>query len=77
MREFFKNLAHQVARGSRHCIAVPAWKTPQGFCHLPVIDDLEKLGYNRIDFKHASDEDLIYHRTDQIVARELLVLTRK
>jgi hypothetical protein len=41
-----------------------------------VLDDLAKIGYNRIDFTCASLEELLYHREDQIVGRELLVLTR-
>lgn len=76
-RGFLKNLAAQTKAGSRHCIALPAWRENEGFRHLSVIDDLDKLGYNRIDFKYAANEDLIYFRPDQIVARELLVLTRK
>lgn len=47
------------------------------FKHLPVVDQISDLGYNRLGFKHASKQDLIYFRPDQIVARELLVLTRK
>jgi SAM-dependent methyltransferase len=46
------------------------------FRHLPLIDSLGDLGYNRISFEHVRDEDLIYYREDQIVARELLVLQR-
>ncbi len=76
-RTFLTNLATQVKTGSRHCVALPAWHIENEFYHLPVIDDLEKLGYNRIDFKYATQQDLIYHRPDQIVARELLVLIRK
>ena len=75
--QFLANLAPQLTPGTRSVIAIPAWRLTRGFLHLPVIDQLEKLGYNRISFAHASEQDLIYHRQDQIVARELLVLTRK
>ncbi|HSX28103.1 MAG TPA: DNA methyltransferase [Candidatus Saccharimonadales bacterium] len=74
---FLKNLQPQLTPGTRLCVAIPAWFVQNRFHHLPVIDQLEELGYNRISFEHASDQDLIYHRHDQIVARELLVLTRK
>lgn len=89
-RKFLENLRPQLKPGTRCCIAVPAWRTSAGaalkhphsgrtmsssFLHLPVVDDLNKIGYNRISFSHAASSDLIYHRPDQIVARELLVVT--
>lgn len=77
IEHFLQNLATQIPSGTRCCIGIPAWRQKNSFLHLPVIDQLEKLGYNRVSFEHASDQDLIYHRDDQIVARELLVLTRK
>ncbi|MGD8374210.1 MAG: DNA methyltransferase [Candidatus Woesebacteria bacterium] len=76
LRDFLENLAKQTKSGTRCAIAVPAWKTQNSLIHLPAVDDLKKMGYNRISFSYANDNDLIYHRTDQIVARELLVLTR-
>jgi tRNA G10 N-methylase Trm11 len=75
--KFLENLCKQLAAGTRCTIAVPAWFDGRKFKHLPVIDDLEKIGYNRISFKHASNHELIYHRSDQMVARELLVITVK
>ncbi len=75
-KKFLQNIARQTAPGFRMCIAVPAWKTKNGFKHLPVLDHLEELGYNRISFVHVETKDLIYHRKDQIVARELVVLIR-
>lgn len=75
--KFLKNIAHQTPSGFRMCIAVPAWKTRKGFYHLPTLDNLDVLGYNRIKFEFSSDKDLIYHRADQTVARELVVLERK
>lgn len=75
--KFLKNLAKQTKPGFRMCIAVPAWSMRNGFVHLPTLDKLSSLGYNRIKFVHASQEELVYHRTDQIVGRELVVLERK
>ena len=77
MKKFLKNIAPQLAPGARLCIGAPAWFTNRGVHHLPVLDDLENLGYNRIDFEHARREDLIYHREDQIVGRELVVLVKE
>lgn len=76
-RAFLANIHPQLPAGTRLCLAVPAWRVKSKFRHLPVIDDLAKLGYNRIDFTHVSNDDLIYFREDQLVARELLVLMRK
>lgn len=74
--KFLSNLAKQITSGTRLCLAVPAWKLPSGFKHLPLLDHLEKLGYNRVSFVHANNEDLVYHRESQIVARELVILVR-
>jgi 2-polyprenyl-3-methyl-5-hydroxy-6-metoxy-1,4-benzoquinol methylase len=84
-KTFLRHLAqHQnviTARKYGHdfvmCLAVPAWRQKQGFKHLPVLDQLESLGYTRVSFVHAKRDDLVYHREGQIVARELVVLKRK
>lgn len=76
-KKFLQNVARQTKPGFRMCIAVPAWHIKGKFKHLPVLDHLEELGYNRMSFVHANTEDLIYHRANQIVGRELVVLTRK
>lgn len=77
LRKSLQNLAGQLAPGSRLCLAVPAWQQSTGqYVHLPTLDHLEELGYNRVSFKHVDDKDLVYARADQIVARELLVLTK-
>lgn len=76
-RKFLRNLAKQTQPGFRVCIGVPAWKTKNGFKHLKTLDSLEELGYTRASYVHVSNEDLIYHRENQIVARELITLIRK
>ncbi len=76
-KKFLQNLAKQTKPGLRMCLAVPAWKTTNGFKHLPVLDRLTDMGYTRLSFVHAKNEDLIYHRENQNVGRELVVLTRK
>jgi tRNA (guanine10-N2)-dimethyltransferase len=78
LKKFLRNLDSQLQASTRLCLAVPAWQTRPGqFHHLPLIDQIEELGYNRVRFEHARDGDLLYYREDQIVARELLVITRK
>jgi tRNA G10 N-methylase Trm11 len=75
---FLKNIAEQIESGTRLCVALPAWHKPNGrFYHLKLLDSLEELGYNRVSFAHVRDEELLYYRPDQVVARELLVITRK
>ena len=76
-KKFMKNLAKQTPSGLSLCLAVPAWKTKHGFKHLSTLDSLEELGYTRMSFVHVRNEDLIYHRDDQFVGRELVVVTRK
>lgn len=76
-RKFLRNVAKQTKSGFRMCIAIPAWKTPSGFKHLKTLDSLEELGYTRTVFSHAETKQLVYHRPEQIVARELVVLIRK
>lgn len=75
---FLKNIRDQTKPGLRLCLALPAWRAPEGrIRHLPLLDHLEEMGYNRVSFEHASAEQLVYYRPDQLVARELLVITRK
>lgn len=76
-KKFFLNVARQTQPGFRMCVGVPAWRTKNGFKHMPVLDHLEELGYNQVSFVHAKTTDLVYRREDQIVARELVVVTRK
>ncbi len=78
IKKFLANIHGQLAPGTRLCLAVPAWQTRAGqFKHLPLIDQIADLGYNRVSFEHARDADLVYYRDNQIVARQLLVITRK
>jgi len=78
IEKFLKNLAEQTQPGLRLCLAVPAWHGPGNkIHHLPLIDHLENIGYNRYRFEHVRDADLVYYRPEQLVGRELLVITRK
>jgi tRNA G10 N-methylase Trm11 len=77
IRKFLENLARQIAPGVRLCIGVPVWYVDSQIYHLKTLDYLEEIGYNRISFVHANNRELIYHRENQIVGRELLVLIRR
>ncbi len=81
---FLKNIATQLPSGTRLCVALPAWYAPDSpnntsgspFLHLKMLDRLSDLGYNRLEFVHAKKSELIYHREDQTVARELTILEK-
>jgi tRNA (guanine10-N2)-dimethyltransferase len=77
IKKFLKNIFNQLKPGSRLCLAIPAWQVkPNLFVHLPLIDHLNTMGYNRLSFGHTQNEKLLYYRDDQFVARELLVLIK-
>lgn len=74
---FLENIARQLAPGTPLCLAIPAWRGRDGrFTHLPLIDRIEELGYQRISLKSVQHRDLLYYRENQVVARELLLLTK-
>ena len=75
-KKFLQNVARQTKPGFKMCIAIPAWFTKYGIKHLPMLDHLTDMGYTRKSFVHALDKDLIYHRDNQIVGRELVILIR-
>lgn len=75
-RGMLDNLHRQLPKGTRLCLAVPAWRYKNGFKHLRTLDYLRELGYNRIEFKFAKQQELIYFREDQLVARELVILVK-
>ena len=75
---FLKNLARQTEPGTRVCVAVPVWRRVDGsMSGLNLLDSVEKLGYNAVKFKNATQPELIYYREGQVVGRELLVLVRR
>lgn len=75
---FLKNIHPQLTPGTPLCLAVPAWRDSNGrITHLPFVRDISKLGYEQVSFRHVKPENLVYYREDQVVARELLILTRR
>ncbi len=76
--QFLKNIHSQLQPGTPLCIAVPAWRDSQGnFSRLPLVNQLGTFGYTPVEFKTAHPDELIYFRSDQVVAREILVMIRK
>jgi len=74
---FLQNIASQLKPGTRLALGMPVWKGRHEFLHLPLLDHLTDMGYTRLRLKHVADKDLIYHRENQIVGRELLVLEKR
>ncbi len=75
--EFLKNIHSQIDAGTKLCLAIPAWHYNNQFISLPLLDQLREIGYNPISFKNLKVQDLIYYRPNQVVARQMLLLTRK
>jgi tRNA G10 N-methylase Trm11 len=74
---FLKNLAAQIPAGTPVCLAVPAWRDSFGhFTYLPLTGRLASLGFSRHTLQHVRNEELIYYREGQVVARQLLILSR-
>ena len=72
---FLKNICTQIDKNTPITIAVPAWLREDGsYSRLDILDEIDKLGYN-VDNK--SREGLLYHREDQVVARDILILRKK
>ena len=72
---FLKNLIGQIGVDAPVVIAVPAWLRLEGnYERLNIIDEIENMGYNVMN---KSREGLLYHRDDQIVARDIIILRKK
>ena len=73
---FLKNIAPQIAENTPLTLAVPAWLRPDGsYSRLNILDEIENLGYN-VE-KKLGASPLLYFRTGQVVAREILILRKK
>lgn len=75
---FLQNIAPQLKPGTPLCLAVPAWRDDHGrLTHLPLTKNVDQYGFDTIHLSHVRPEDMVYFRTDQVVARELLLIQRK
>ena len=73
-----RNLSNQLQSGTPVVMAVPAWLRPDGrYQRLNILDEVGDLGYNVLKYKNLSQEDLLYFRDGQVVAREIIVLRKK
>ena len=73
-----RNLSSQLKSGTPVVMAVPAWLRPDGhYQRLNLLDEISNMGYNVMKYTNSSQEDLLYHRDNQIVAREIIVLRKK
>ncbi|MCL1877193.1 hypothetical protein FWF74_04135 [Candidatus Saccharibacteria bacterium] len=76
LTKFLKNLEQQITPKTGICLAVPCWFVGKRTLHLKLIDNLTQIGFEQI-FYSSDKKPLIYHRENQIVGRELLVLRKK
>ena len=75
MLGFLRNLAGQVRSGTPVVVAMPAWLRPDGnYSRLEILDEIEGLGYN---INNKSREGLLYYRSGQVVARDIIILRKK
>lgn len=78
LRAFLKNIAPQIASGTQLALATPSWLRHDGsYKGVDILDEIDKLGYNAIKYLNATQSDLLYHRENQIVARQIIVLRKK
>lgn len=78
LKGFLRNLHSQIESGTGIVLAIPAWRRENGkYERLGILDDIEEMGYNLKKFRNLRQEDLLYYREGQIVAREIIVLRKK
>ncbi len=70
--KFIANLSPQLPSGAGICLGVPAWYIRDHIHHLPCLAELPRYRLHSV----TTGANLIYHRPDQIVGRELLVLQK-
>ena len=72
---FLKNLVEQIKENTPVVMAIPAWLRPDAtYERLEILDLIGELGYN---VSNKSLDGLIYHRDNQIVARDIIILRKK
>ena len=71
--KFLSNISKQLPSGCGLCIGVPVWFVRDHIHHLPCTNQLDSYRF----VNQTDGANLIYHRPDQIVGRELLVLQKR
>ena len=66
----------QLATGTQVTITAPMWRRGQQWHRLDIVDRLPDLGYTLRSFAHAESGALAYHRPNQIVGRQLLLVRK-
>lgn len=78
--DFLTNLAPQIQSGTPVCITLPCWRLSsqngKGFSRVEILDQIGQIGYTLKEFLPVTYEHLLYVRADQIVGRQITVLTR-
>lgn len=70
--KFIANLSPQLPSGAGICLGVPAWYIRDHIHHLPCLAELPGHKLRSV----TTGANLIYHRPDQVVGRELLFLQK-
>lgn len=70
--KFIANLSPQLPSGAGICLGVPAWYIRDHIHHLPCLAELPRHKLHSV----TTGANPIYHRPDQVVGRELLVLQK-
>lgn len=85
----FKSFKNILKGGQLVVIALPAYRLSGAYTFFPIIDKIEKLGYNllspvpevlleQFDFLQVTDRrSIIYDRKDQFVSREIFIFQLK
>lgn len=84
LRDTLENMHPQLTKDTPVCLAAPAWEYNARHITPDIvsahghggIDELNSLGYNRIDIDGVDPDDLLYRRHDQYVGRQLILLER-
>lgn len=77
LTNFLANLLDQVSSDNRICLAIPAWNIGNDYATLPVVDQIEDMGYNFIDLENINNKRLFYGRSNQVVVRQLILIRKK
>ena len=71
---FLRNLGTQIGSGTPVVIAAPAWlREDKTYSRLEILDEIAAMGYN---IHNKTREGLLYHREEQVVARDIIILRK-
>lgn len=69
---FLKQARALLKQGDLMVLSMPCWASERTTLHLPVIDQIAKLGY--ATKQHSGHGTLVYRRENQFVGREIAIL---